>query len=128
MRVTTPARQTEASLAAGVGLTRLCMLSKVMIERGHVDTRNRVMTLVCINVTWGTTVQFVQVCTRLVDLGAAVVVTGAAGALRWSSITPSLRPRAAAVGSKRSARKPNPAGPEFEMRREESSRAEGWPL
>ncbi len=45
------------------------MLSKVMIERGHVDTRNRVMTLVCINVTWGTTVQFVQGCARLVDRG-----------------------------------------------------------
>ena len=73
VRVTTPARQTEASLAAGVGLTRRCMLSKVMIERGHVDTRNRVMTLVCINVTWGTTVQFVQVCTRLVDPRAALV-------------------------------------------------------
>ena len=49
------------------------MLSKVMIERGHVDTRNRVMTLVCINVTWGTTVQFVQVCARLVDPRAALV-------------------------------------------------------
>ena len=48
------------------------MLSKVMIERGHVDTRNRVMTLVCMNVTWGTTVQFVQVCTRLVDRAAAL--------------------------------------------------------
>ena len=47
------------------------MLSKVMIERGHVDTRNRVMTLVCMNVTWGTTVQFVQVCTRLEDRGQA---------------------------------------------------------
>ena len=49
------------------------MLSKVMIERGHVDTRNRVMTLVCMNVTWGTTVQFVQVCARLVDRRAALV-------------------------------------------------------
>ena len=33
-----------------------------LIERGHVDLENRVMTLISTNSTWGTTVQFVQVC------------------------------------------------------------------
>ena len=105
------------------------MLSKVMIERGHVDTRNRVMTLVCINVTWGTTVQFVQVCTRLVDRGRQpsrrccgcnrllLVLLGG-----QVSRDPCGRGRRLPVRKGPRANQTQPCS-EFEMRREESSGA-----